>query len=501
MTEMAPRVFLRRPRRDLRVLLLPLAALLLVGAFGLLGERLVLDALLAQPGMAALASDVRIRWWLLYAAAAVVGAGLTLLALYLYNRPIHELAESIALSGLAELPVPVPAGGSPALRLVAARYNQLVAAVARTGEQLRQSAERQRQRADAVEDFSDLVLANVPSGIVAVDADGQVVRINTAACQILGQQQEQIVGRSLAEAIGAEHPVARAAGSTLVRDEVTSGDDETAQVLGISSAPVRDQRDLVVGSVVIFADLTDLRRLERQLEMKQRLASLGEVAAGLAHEIRNPLGALRGFVELLERRLAEPERARPLLEKILREVEALSTVVGDFLAYARPAPPLRQPIALAPLLGEALEVGLAAAGRPALAASIDVQPADLTLVADAAQLRRALVNFVINACQALAGSGRLLVGAQRAGSQVRLYVEDDGPGVPPALHGKVLTPFFTTKRAGTGLGLAVAQQIAIAHGGELVCESPPAGGARFVLCLPVSGETGRGILDRPPANS
>jgi len=474
----------RRPGRDLLALLLPLWALALVGVLGAIGEQLVIAPLLAEPGLAALESEVQTSWWLLITVAALLVAGLTRLTVYLINRPTHELAESIALSGLAELPVAVPTGGSPALQLVAARYNQLVEQVARTGAQLKQSAEQQRQRADAVEDFSDLVLANVPSGIVAVDANSQVVRINGAACQILDRGREQVVGRSLAEVIGRDHPVTRAAGTALARDEASSGDGEAARVLGISSALVRDHREQVVGSVVIFADLTELRRLEQQLEIKQRLASLGEVAAGLAHEIRNPLGALRGFVELLERRLSDPERARPLLDKILREVEVLSTVVGDFLAFARPAPPLRQPIALRPLLEDALDAGLAAAGRPAVTTTIEVQPVDLTLVADAAQLRRALVNFVINACQALAGSGRIAIGARRDGAQVRLWVEDDGPGVPAALRGKVLTPFFTTKRTGTGLGLAVAHQIAQAHGGELLCEAPTAGGARFVLCLP-----------------
>lgn len=484
MSALATDAAVHRPRRDLRALLLPLGALLLVGVLGLVGEALVIAPLLAQPGLVDVESEALTSWWLLIAVAALLGAGLTLLTVYLINRPTHELAESIALSGLAELPVPVPAGGSPALQLVAGRYNQLVEAVARTGAQLKQSVEQQRQRAEAVEDFSDLVLANVPSGIVAVDAQAQVVRVNGAACQILGRTREQVVGRPLADAIGADHPVTRAVGTALARDEVSSGEGDAARVLGISSALVRDQREQVVGSVVVFADLTELRRLEQQLEIKARLASLGEVAAGLAHEIRNPLGALRGFVELLERRFDDPARARPMLEKILREVEVLSTVVGDFLAFARPAPPLRQPIALRPLLEDALDAGLAAAGRPALTTSVDVQPADLSLVADAAQLRRALVNFVINSCQALAGSGRIAIGARCDGALVRLWVEDSGPGVPQALRGKVLTPFFTTKRTGTGLGLAVAHQIAQAHGGELLCEAPAAGGARFVLCLP-----------------
>jgi len=447
----------------------------------------LMERLLAPPE---LRGDVDVLLLLTFSVAALLAAGSALLFVYLMNRPTHELAESIALSGMADVPVKVPSAGSAALRLVAERYNSLVETIASTNQALRQHADRERQRAEAVEDFSDLVLAGVPSGIIAVDEAGRVVRLNAAGRSILSLSEVEVEGQELATLIGAEHPVTRAAHTPVARGEEVVGDRGDPQVLGISSGEVRAPDGTVVGAVVILADLTGLRRLEQQLDLKERLAALGEVAAGLAHEIRNPLGALRGFVELLDRRLEDPARARPLLEKIVREADALAGVVGDFLDFARPAPPRLQPLTVAPLLDEAIEAGRAALGHEDQRIEVSVEPADLTLVADVAQVRRALVNFVLNAGQATGPEGRIDVRARMVDEMVQLSVQDDGPGVPPELLGKLPTPFLTTKPTGTGLGLAVSHQIAQAHGGELICERPAEGGARFVLALPARGSVG-----------
>lgn len=470
---------------DTLPVLLPAAASLLVLVAGWGTKVAVLDPVLAQSQLAAeTRHQAELTLYLVLAVLAILAFALGLIVVYQLNRPVHELAESIALAGMTEVPKQVPVVGPRMLRLVAERYNRLVDEVARYSDALAESADHQRHRAEMVEGFSDRVLAGVPSGIVAVNMRSEVVRLNAAARQILGLEGVAAEGLPIDTLLPPAHPVARAAHVAALRDEVSVRGAAGEQVLGVSSGEVQDAAGRVVGRVVIFADLTALRALEQKVELSQRLASLGELAAGLAHEVRNPLGALRGFVELLERHLDDPERATPLLQKIQREADTLGKVVGDFLDFARPAAPRREQVILHPLLVEVLEAGACAAGVTPRQTEVRVDPADLQVMADQSQLRRALLNFALNACQAAGPQGSLIAGAEPLGDRVRVYVQDDGPGVEPALRDKLGTPFFTTKTSGTGLGLAVAHQIARGHGGELLHEVPAGGGARFVLVLP-----------------
>jgi signal transduction histidine kinase len=228
-----------------------------------------------------------------------------------------------------------------------------------------------------------------------------------------------------------------------------------------------------------------LDQKNRELARKERLAALGEMAAGVAHEVRNPLGAIQLYTSMLDRDLAGMPSARKIVGKIAAAVTSLDGIVSDILAFAGNDRMQVHPVRLGEVLDEVL--ALAAPQRDAQRAAIHVDAGaeSAVVAADDRELTRALVNLVFNALDAVGEGGAVwirVVGAQ-AGF-VGIVVADDGPGVPPDLTQRIFNPFFTTKETGTGLGLSIVHRIAEAHGGRIEVDRREGGGARFTLVLP-----------------
>jgi two-component system sensor histidine kinase PilS (NtrC family) len=266
-----------------------------------------------------------------------------------------------------------------------------------------------------------------------------------------------------------------------------------------------------VGYVVIFQDVTHVVAMERELRRSERLAAVGEMAARIAHEIRNPLASISGSIEILRKDL-EGLAGRPdsepasLMAIVMRETERLNGLITDFLHYARPGPVRRERIALGPLLGDVRR--MLEAARPE-GVEIRVSLEDAAGVrGDPAQLRQLLWNLCLNGVQAMSEGGVLGVRAERvqpessqgvadsrrnealhgegtpAEAQVEIAVSDSGAGIPLEVQERMFEPFFTTKRDGTGLGLATVHRIVEGHGGELRVESEPGRGTCFRVRLP-----------------
>ena len=233
----------------------------------------------------------------------------------------------------------------------------------------------------------------------------------------------------------------------------------------------------------------ELHEKNRELQRRERLAALGEMAAGVAHEIRNPLGGIGLYSSLLERDLVDRPAERQIARRISAGVQNLENIVRDILSFAGDAEPRLTHVALANVLDSALLQ--AAPQASALDVEIDVDPrlAEVELWCDAGQVERALLNLLFNALDAAGPRGSVWVrlGDQdESGSLVPILVEDNGPGIDPDCLQRVFNPFFTTKDHGTGLGLAIVHRIAEAHGGCVRAENRAGGGARFVLSLPGS---------------
>jgi signal transduction histidine kinase len=209
--------------------------------------------------------------------------------------------------------------------------------------------------------------------------------------------------------------------------------------------------------------------------------------AGIAHEVRNPLGGIELFAGILREELHDDPEKLLHVKKIEREVGHLKIVVNDFLEYARRPRPELRPTPLQPLCEELIDVCAADAERAQVTLAITPPPADLVALADASQLRRALLNLVRNAIQATPAGGRVELTARADGEFVRLSISDTGKGIPEAEREKIFQPFFTTKEKGTGLGLAFVREIVADHGGMLDIDSAVGRGTTFVVSLPRAG--------------
>jgi len=351
-------------------------------------------------------------------------------------------------------------------------------------EQLRRTGERLAERESDLATITALhesIVQSVTSGLLTVDAGGRITFLNRAGEQMVGLTHAEVVGRPA-------RPRFEAILTDTARAETTwqAGPGRRLQ-LGYSTFPLRSRDGLHLGKAVIFQDLTELRSMEERVARSERLADLGGVAAGLAHELRNPLASMMGSVEILRQSPGMATEDRRLTEIMLREAERLDQLVAQFLAFARPAEPQRAPVDLAAVAGDTLAVF----AHDPCAAGIELAPAlrPARTVGDPDQIRQVLWNLLRNAAQATAApaaSGRVVrvTTDSDADGAALLVVEDTGPGIGPEDRERIFLPFFTTRHHGTGLGLATVQRIVDAHGGTVTLESEVGAGTRFTVRLP-----------------
>jgi two-component system sensor histidine kinase PilS (NtrC family) len=405
----------------------------------------------------------------LHRRAALVLAGVSVglfivAALATTNVPLRLLLPSLATNGASFF-------------LVAVLSGYLTTQLTKTSARL----EDARAQILKLEGLYAAVLGSLPSGVMSIGGGGHVVFVNAAGRDILGIVGD-VVGESVVAIAPALGPIISKADSERFEVEVDLG-ARGRRVLGGSVAPLVGVDD--PGRVVVFQDLTELRRLQEDVARSERLAELGRLAAGLAHEVRNPLAAMIGCLQLLgaDRSATTGENGK-LLAIVQREAERLSGLVQAFLTYARPADPVPQVVNVRTLLEET-----AAAVRHGLQSSaLHVQAlTERHVRVDPDQFRQVLWNVITNADRIGLGLARRLrveLGVEVDGDDVVLFVDDDGPGVPEELRQRIFEPFFTTRPDGNGLGLATCHQLVQRNGGVLGATRSPLGGARFTIRLP-----------------
>ncbi|MGZ3446585.1 MAG: ATP-binding protein [Myxococcaceae bacterium] len=319
------------------------------------------------------------------------------------------------------------------------------------------------------------ILSAMPSGLLTCDVEGRITYVNRAARQILGLDPGSTPA-GVEELI----PGVRTLFTGKSRNEVTVTTPAGRRILGLTvsalSAPPAPL-------LVVFQDLTDLRRAEQELRRADRLAELGALSAQLAHEIRNPLAAMRGSAQLLSP-AADPDTER-LVGILTREADRLAELVSDFLAFARPPTPVLRPCDLDELVRQTIE--LLSSDPLASGVNIEVEPGGLRAEVDPDQVRQVLLNLLRNALAAAGKGGRVRSFFSRVDGQVRIHVWDSGGRIATTDLPRIFEPFFTKRPGGTGLGLSTVHTIVRAHGGQIEVSSSPGEGTEFVVGFAAPG--------------
>jgi two-component system sensor histidine kinase PilS (NtrC family) len=383
-----------------------------------------------------------------------------------------------------------PRGPLPVVRLFAHAMAFVATALLASylAEMLRTTHERLEARESQIEAITALheaIVQSLTSGLLTLDPAGRITFMNRAGEEMTGLGLDGVLGQ----------PAARwfAEYEATPRGEIEWANRRGERLrVGYSVFPLHAPAGAPIGSAMIFQDLTQLRAMEEAMQRGERLADLGRVSAALAHELRNPLASMTGSIELLRERSGLGEEDRRLMEIVLREASRLEQLVSEFLAFARPAPLRRARVDLAAVVEDTLSVFVHDPAAASLVVSRSTAPAPLECDPD--QIRQVLWNLLSNAAQAAAGEERdggpatvrVACGPDAAGG-AWMEVADDGPGIPHADQARIFLPFFTTKRDGTGLGLATVHRIVDAHGGTVTLDSGPSRGARFRVSLPARG--------------
>ena len=349
-------------------------------------------------------------------------------------------------------------------------------------------------RADASERLSGEIISSLTAGLIVAGLHGDVRILNPAALRMLNLPES--LRPDAYRRTPREQPLLDVIDeclrdrSSIVRREVVLPEAEQGVAhLGVSVSPLFDPQGEPHGAICLFTDLTAVKDLEEQLRLKESLATVGELTAGIAHEFRNGLATIQGYSKLFDLQ-ALPASYRPYVEGIRAETELLSQVVTNFLNFARPAQLTLTAVDLRAICERAADE--IRADARALGGDVDVRGEFGVIDGDEVLLRQAFSNLLRNALEACAGASRppqVVVSSEIDPAQKawRITVNDNGPGIADVHRERVFQPFFTMKRNGTGLGLALVQKIIVFHNGRVTVAAAPQGGASFQLTLPLAG--------------
>jgi len=372
---------------------------------------------------------------------------------------------------------------------LAAKFESLTLKLEETNVHLQQSLEEK----DRVSNYLNNILDSLSGGVLVVDLDGTITFFNQEAEEITGFEQDKVLGRPYAEIIGLNAGRELSVLHTLDtghrlsnREKELQRPDGRTTPLGFSTALVRDEAGTTLGALEVFNDLTEVKRLEAEVQRVHTLAALGEMAATVAHEIRNPLGGIAGYAGMLERDLGSEDPNRRLVHKIIEGVARLNRIVSSLLTYTRPLRLNVHPVNLTELVEEATAFFAIDVERSREDIHIERRYADreLTCRIDPEQLQQVILNLLQNAMQAMPEGGTISVDVHGENSEGIFTISDNGIGMDDDVREKLFTPFFTTKEDGTGLGLVTSKKIIDAHNGQIRVDSEPGRGTQFSISLP-----------------
>jgi two-component system sensor histidine kinase HydH len=332
------------------------------------------------------------------------------------------------------------------------------------------------------------------NGLVSIDIKGRIVSYNALALDLLQLNESETQNMDFKNVFDFHDSAIQQTLENCVPviDREINYKQKSGKMipLALSATPIRSEEGVCEGAVIVLRDLSEIKQLEEKVRRSEKLAAIGELAAGVAHEIRNPLSSIRGFAQFLRHALRERPQDQQYAETMVSEVDRINNVVTDLLTFARPMEADFAPTDVAELVEHSVRLVEADAKSQEL--EIHMNIAELPEVKlDASQLTQALLNLLLNSLQAVEKGGHIEIGAEfnARNSSLHLWIEDDGPGIAEHQIEKIFEPFFTTREKGTGLGLSIVHKIIENHNGEIRVESPPGEkncGSRFTIIIPLN---------------
>jgi two-component system sensor histidine kinase HydH len=347
-----------------------------------------------------------------------------------------------------------------------------------------------RKTLDEVQSYTKNIVESMPNGLITLDKDERVVTINSLAAKILGLNGTEVTGRRMSDVmhrcdLRQTFLPARDYYERRVQCHLNDG-----RVVPLSTTTSRlvNESGEVLGKVILIRDLTEMQELEERVRRSERLASLGKMAAGIAHEVRNPLSSIRGFAKYFRKKFQPQSEEAGFAEMMVKEVDRLNRVVEGLLNFARPKKLNKASTDLREIVSHALKLIEPEASSKEIQIVNKVPGRAQRILADVDLLTQALMNLLINALEAMDRGGQLTVELVQEPGQTILRVSDTGRGIPESEVSKIFDPFFTSKKDGTGLGLAIVHRIIEDHGGTIRVKSQPGKGTTFEILLPQGNE-------------
>lgn len=340
--------------------------------------------------------------------------------------------------------------------------------------------------------YTGSILTSISSGVISADRRSVVVTANPAAAVILGRAEEELVAFPLAKVFAGHDELSRAAelvlsgwqGRATLETEFSRGEEGKVAV-AVRITPHRSRGD-TVGVVITLEDLTEVKNLTEQLLRADRLAGLGELVAGMAHEVRNPLGVIKASVQMLEQEMDADGGAAELTRVMAQEIDRLDALVNALLDFGRPSESQFGDVDPGRVLDEVVLLTRQYAGQQQVAVSTNYAEDLPAIWADEDRLKQVFVNLISNAIQAMPGGGGLTLSAATEDGFLRISLADTGMGVAAEVKERIFDPFYTTRAEGSGLGLAIVHRIIDAHNGYITVESKVGAGSTFTVGLPLA---------------
>ena len=411
---------------------------------------------------------------------------LTIIMPRLILKPFHKMRATAESAGRLD-----KLGDGDEVSEVIGSYEKIVEELKRNESELKRLYRDSSSEANQLRKFNRYILKSISTGVITVDLTGKVVGCNRSAKSILKYDDAEVLGRHFMVAFPQAVEFCLLIEAGLERGEAVSRRDimlsrefGSETWLGVESSLILNDNDRIVGVSILFNDKTEFKKLQAELEMNQKMAALGEMTAGLAHQLRNSMGAVSGFCQLLSKKAGVNTRFSEIAESIRSEAATSELMLSRFLDFSRPLKLNISTFDLVDLIAACIDKYLFKAGNRGIEISFKHSNRGATFTGDFLLLKEALNNLIANSIQAMDSGGQIEVALENLDTGVRLVISDNGPGIADNIADKLFAPFFSSRPSGTGLGLALTRKIVNLHGGSISFEQHRSSGAVCTVYLP-----------------